>query len=134
MNAAAIEQLATATLNGSMPFPEILGRLMDEGVDFYQVDYRLRQFRFYGVHGDAVLAPLALKDLPEVHEVFDATKLQAAIHDSQMNGQKFRDFSVRAMLAGVQFYCVFLSGKRVMYLGRHGDQHVEWFPGAAPVA
>jgi hypothetical protein len=31
----------------------------------------------------------------------------------------------------VQGYFAFLSGKRVTYFGRQGDQHTEWFPGAA---
>ncbi len=34
------------------------------------------------------------------------------------------------MAAGVQSYYAFLRGKRVTYLGRAGDEHVEWFPGA----
>ena len=43
-----------------------------------------------------------------------------------------RDFSRRAMQAGVQGYFAFLRGKRVTYLGRDGNQHTEWFPGAEP--
>ena len=133
MNATTLQQLAAATLTGTMPFPEILGRLMQEGVDHYQVDFSLLQFRFYGVAGGVVLAPLVLEGLPPVHATFDVAALKAAIHDSQVNGQKFRDFCRCAMLAGVQSYGVFLSGQRVMYAGRQGDHHVEWFPGAAPV-
>lgn len=34
------------------------------------------------------------------------------------------------MHAGVQGYFAFLRGQRVTYLGRTGDQHTEWFPGA----
>jgi hypothetical protein len=26
-----------------------------------------------------------------------------------------------------------LRGQRVTYIGRQGDQHTEWFPGARPV-
>ena len=37
-----------------------------------------------------------------------------------------------AMAAGVQSYFAFLRGQRVTYLGRTGDQHTEWFPGAGP--
>lgn len=133
MNASTLQQLVTATLTGAMPFPEIVGRLMQEGVDHYQVDYLLLQFRFYGVHGGVVLAPLVLEGLPPVHDTFDVTALKAAIYDSQANGQKFRDFCGRAMTAGVQSYSVFLGGQRVMYVGRQGDHHVEWFPGAGPV-
>jgi uncharacterized protein YbcV (DUF1398 family) len=133
MNATTLQQLATATLTGTMPFAEIVGRLIQEGVDHYQVDYLLMQFRFYGVHGGVVQVPLVFEDLPSVHTPFDVTALQAALHDSQANGQKYRDFCRRAMLAGVQSYSVFLSGQRVMYVGRQGEHHVEWFPGAAPV-
>ena len=55
--------------------------------------------------------------------------LRQAILDSQQNGQQFREFSQRAMRAGVQGYFAFLKGTRVTYLGRQGDQHTEWFPG-----
>jgi hypothetical protein len=34
----------------------------------------------------------------------------------------------------VQGYFAFLRGKRVTYLGRNGDAHTEWFPGAQPIA
>ncbi len=132
MNAATIEKLASATLDGSMPFPEIVGRLIEEGVEYYLVDYRALRFTFYGVAGGVVVAPLQFEGLPEINETFEPAGLRAAILDSQSRGQKFRDFSVRAMRAGVQSYYAFLRGKRVLYLGRQGDQHVEWFPGAAP--
>lgn len=132
MNAATIERLASATLDGSMPFPEIVGRLLEEGVEYYLVDYRALRFTFYGVAGGVVVAPLQFEGLPEINETFEPAGLRAAILDSQLRGQKFRDFSARAMRAGVQSYYAFLRGKRVLYLGRQGDQHVEWFPGAAP--
>lgn len=132
MNASTIQQLAKATLDGSVPFPEIVGRLIGEGVDYYLVDYRALQFTFYGVAGGVVVAPLTFEGLAEVNEAFDRASLRAAILDSQVHGQKFRDFSSRAIQAGVQSYFAFLRGRRVLYLGRQGDQHVEWFPGAAP--
>lgn len=63
---------------------------------------------------------------------FDAVALEAAILDSQQRGQKFRAFRERAVRAGVQSYFAFVRGQRVTCLGRQGDQHVEWFPGAKP--
>lgn len=101
MNATTLQQLATATLTGSMPFPDIVGRLMQEGVNHGQVDCLALQFR---------------------------SALKAAIHHSQTQGQKFRDFCARGMQAGVQSYSVFLRGQRVMYIGRQGDHHLESFP------
>lgn len=132
MNATTIAQLAQSTLNGTLPFPEILGRLMQEGVVSYRVDFRTLQFTFYGAAGGVVSAPLQFEGLPPVGDAFHLADLRAAIHASQTQGQKFRVFCVRAMQAGVQSYEVYLKGQRVLYLGRHGDQHVEWFPGAAP--
>ena len=106
--------------------------MIEEGVEYYLVDYRALRFTFYGAAGGIVVAPLLFEGLPEVGETLDVPDLRAAVRDSQVNGQKFRDFSARAMRAGVQSYFAFLRGKRVLYLGRQGDQHVEWFPGAAP--
>lgn len=132
MNAITIAQLAQSTLDGTLPFPEILRRLIDEGVEAYRVDYRTRQFTFYGAAGGMVSAPLQLEGLPPVGDTFHLADLRATIYASQTQGQKFREFCARAMQAGVQSYEVFLKGQRVLYLGCHGDQHVEWFPGAAP--
>ena len=35
-------------------------------------------------------------------------------------------------IVGMQGDYALLRGKRVMYLGRQGEQHTEWFPGARP--
>jgi uncharacterized protein YbcV (DUF1398 family) len=131
MNTHHILELARASLSGSLPFPEIIGKLMIEGVEYYFVDYAALEMRFYGAAGITVLAPLAfVVDLPVIAPTLDRAALKAAILDSQLNGQKFSDFSRRATHAGVASYFVFLQGQRVTYLGRQGDQHVEWFPGA----
>lgn len=133
MNANKVRELAQITLSGARPFPEIVGHLIGEGVEYYHVDYLARQFTFYGKTGNGiVVAPLTYEGLPQVAEHFNATGLRAAILDSQQYGQKYRDFCRRAMEAGVQSYFAFLRGQRVTYLGRQGDQHIEWFPGAKP--
>ena len=84
------------------------------------------------VSGHAKTLPVTFERLPLVAADFCAEDLRANIRDSQRNGQKFRDFTHRAMAAGVQGYYAFLRGRRVTYLGRQGDQHTEWFPGAGP--
>lgn len=132
MNASEVARLAKVTLDGSVPFPEIVGRLLSNGVEYYHVDFVTCSFTFYGASGEAVVAPLLLPNLPPIAEVLDAAALRAAIVDSQQHGQKFPAFCVRATGAGVQGYFAFLKGKRVCYLGRLGDHHVEWFPGAKP--
>lgn len=130
MNADVVRKMAEATLKGDMPFPEIVGNLIAEGVEYYHVDYVARLFSFYSASGSVVVAPLVFEGLPEVAGNFNVVALRAAILDSQQNGQKFRQFCDRAMRSGVQSYFAFLRGKRVLYVGRQGDQHVEWFAGA----
>jgi uncharacterized protein YbcV (DUF1398 family) len=133
MNADVIRKMADVTLSGTMPFPEIVGNLIREGVEYYHVDYVSLSFSFYSESGGVVVAPLALEGLPEVAGELNIAELRAAILDSQQNGQKYRQFCFRAMRSGVQSYFAFLRGQRVLYIGRQGDQHVEWFPGAKRV-
>lgn len=130
MNTQTITEAARASLNGTAPFSVIVGNLIAAGVEYYHVDYVGLNMTFYSAEGDVVLTSIPFEGLPSVAADFNAEALKAAIVDSQSNGQKFRDFSRRAMEAGVQGYFAFLRGKRVMYLGRDGEQHTEWFPGA----
>lgn len=132
MNAIKIHEMALASLAGNLPFLEIVGNLLAEGVEYYHVDYVKLQFSFYGAEGGVVVAPLMIEHLPVIASEFNTDALRAAIVDSQRHGQKFPRFCARAMEAGVQSYYAFLRGKRVTYFGRTGDQHVEWFPGAQP--
>lgn len=132
MNANEIALLARSTQNGSMPFPEIVGQLIANGVEYYHVDYAAGSFTFYGASGAVVVAPITIDDLPPIADSFDVAALRVAIIDSQQHGQKFRDFCSRACRAGVHGYFAFLRGKRVTYFGRQGDQHTEWFPGTDP--
>ncbi len=132
MNTEIITQTARATLAGTISFPEVVVRLIAAGVEYYHVDYVAMRKTFYGANGDTVVTPIAYEGLTPVAPEFSAEGLHAAILSSQRHGQKYRDFSQRAMEAGVQGYFAFLRRKRVTYWGRTGDQRTEWFPGAAP--
>ncbi len=130
MDANAIADVARQTLAGTLSFPEVVSRLLVAGVEYYHVDYIGLKKTFYGASGEVVVTPINFEGLPAVAAEFSLQAIQADILDSQQNGQKYRDFTRRAMKAGVQGYFAFLRGKRVTYLGRQGDQHTEWFPGA----
>jgi hypothetical protein len=90
--------------------------------------------QFYDVEGGRVVTPIPCEGLQPVAAELDVAALRAPILDSQTEGQSCREFSRRAMAAGVQSYVVypprraFLRGQRVTYFGRTGDQHTEWFP------
>ena len=130
MNTELIVEAARDTLAGTAPFPEIVAKLLAAGVEYYHVDYASLRKTFYGPGGGAVVTPITFENLPSIAAEFNAAELRAAILDSQRHGQPYREFTRRAIAAGVQSYYAFLRGQRVTYLGRNGDQHTEWFPGA----
>jgi uncharacterized protein YbcV (DUF1398 family) len=132
VNTEIIAETARATLAGAISFPEVVKNLLGTGVEYYHVDYVALEKTFYSATGDHVTTPITYESLPPVGRDFDAAALRGAILDSQRHGLKYRDFTQRVMAAGVQGYIVFLRGQRVTYWGRGGDQHTEWFPGAAP--
>lgn len=132
MKSEIVAEAARATLSGSIPFPEVVRRLMETGVEYYHVDYVALQKTYYSASGEIIKTPITYEGLPSVSANFDADALRAAILDSQQNSQHYRDFTRRAMSAGVQGYMAFLRGQRVTYWGRNGDQHIEWFPSAKP--
>jgi uncharacterized protein YbcV (DUF1398 family) len=132
MDTTLITQAAAASLAGTGSFPQVVAQLMSAGVEYYHVDYVGRCTQYYDGTGGRVVTAIDFEGLPPIAPDFDSAALRAAIIDSQRHGQKFRDFSARAMRAGVQGYFAFLRGRRVTYFGRGGDQHTEWFPGAEP--
>ena len=132
MNTKIIVQAAKETLAGHTPFPQIVAMLIEAGVEYYHVDYAGCIKSFYSPDGGKVVTAITYESLPPINAELDIEALKKNIRDSQQNNQKYYDFSVRAMKAGVQSYYAFLRGQRVTYLGRAGDQHTEWFPGATP--
>jgi uncharacterized protein YbcV (DUF1398 family) len=132
MKSEVVAQAARATLDGSIPFPEVVRRLIETGVEYYHVDYVALQITYYSASSEIIKTPINYEGLPSVAADFDLDALRAAILDSQQNGQHYRDFTKRVMNAGIQGYIAFLRGKRVTYWGRGGDNHTEWFPGANP--
>jgi uncharacterized protein YbcV (DUF1398 family) len=132
MKSEVVTEAARATLDGSIPFPEIVRRLIETGVEYYHVDYVALQITYYSTSGEVIKTAINYEGLPFVAADFDLAALKVAILDSQQNGQHYKNFTTRAMSAGVQGYIAFLRGKRVTYWGRGGDNHTEWFPGANP--
>jgi uncharacterized protein YbcV (DUF1398 family) len=132
MNTEIVANTARATLEGTISFPDVVSQLLAAGVEYYHVDYITMRKTFYSTDAHTVVTPINYEGLPSVAADFNEAALRANILDSQRNGQKYRDFTRRAMEAGTQGYFAFLRGKRVTYIGRQGDQHTEWFPGAVP--
>jgi uncharacterized protein YbcV (DUF1398 family) len=128
-----IQGVLTETHAGRMTFPEVVRQFLDANVESYFVDLRAHQDVVY-LNNDTTLAqPLDL-DYGPIAQQFSQSAIVAALRAAQRDEIRYPEFMRRAAAAGVVAYWAMLTGKRVIYFGRSGDIHVEWFPGARPAA
>jgi len=134
---AALTAVARATLEGSeantLSFAEGVRLLMEGGFDGYAVDLRRASRTYYLPDGDALELPAAATAVP-VAERFDAAAVRDAIRQAQQQvmGYSYLGFCDKVAEAGCAGYVVSLLGRRVLYYGRTGETHTEYFPGAQP--
>ncbi len=127
--AAVAQQCLTATQDGSLTFPAILGRLIEAGFEAYAVDYRRGAQTFYLLDGNSLDLALPHHAAPVAAD-FDAAALEAQIRWAQSGdpAYSYQAFSRNATAAGCAGYLVSFLGRRVVYYGRTGEVHVEMFP------
>jgi uncharacterized protein YbcV (DUF1398 family) len=128
MKALAARCMAGAH-DGTMSFPEIVGALSAAGFDGYWVDYRAGLATYYGADGSAHAVAMAHRHAG-VAAAFDAGGVQAAIRHAQSGAADYSydGFNARVTAAGCMGYLVSLTGRRVVYLARSGETHVEMMP------
>ncbi len=127
MSKQVIHELAIATQQGKMTFPEVVKGLLEAGVESYLVDFATKQNTHYLTDGSTHTVPMILNpDL--IAADFDSAALVAAIRGAQADTVRYPEFVKRSTAAGVIGYWAFLTGKRVIYFGRKGEQHIEEFP------
>ncbi len=118
-----------AAHDGSLSFPEIVGRLIAAGFEGYTVDYRRDSQTYYLPDGDSVAW-----DMPQsggsVAAMFDAAAVERLVRWAQANPADYSyiAFSQRVKAAGCAGYLVSFLGRRVVYFGRTAETHVELFP------
>lgn len=127
MDTQVIEECTRLSLSGAIAFPEVVKRLAAAGVERYRVDVVGRQKMSYGHQGESFCDILAC-DIYPVAEHFSAEGVKAAILDSQHQRITYPMFLRRIMEAGCSHYEVFLDGRKAVYVGRDGNQHIELFP------
>ena len=127
MSKHVIDELAIATQQGKMTFPQVVQGLLEVGVESYLVDFAVKQKTHYLADGTAHTVPMILDPGPIAAE-FDNAGLVAAIRGAQADTVRYPEFVKRSTAAGVIGYWAFLTGKRVIYFGRKGEQHIEEFP------
>ena len=118
-----------AAHDGSLSFPEIVGRLIAAGFEGYTVDYRRNSQTYYLSDGDNVSMDMQ-PSAGSVAAAFDATEVERLVRWAQANpaDYSYLAFCEKAKAAGCAGYLVSFPGRRVAYFGRTAETHVEHFP------
>jgi uncharacterized protein YbcV (DUF1398 family) len=128
MKTQEIHDVFAESQAGNLIFPEVVRRMIAAGVESYFCDFANAQETVYGANGETHIAPMSLNPEP-VSAAFSATGIVAAIRGAQADSIRYPEFVRQSTAAGVIAYWAFLTGKKVIYIGRQGEMHVEEFPG-----
>ncbi|PZR00388.1 MAG: DUF1398 domain-containing protein [Cereibacter sphaeroides] len=126
---AIAEDCMQAAHDGSLSFPQIVGKLIASDFEGYTVDYRRNTQTCYLLDGDSILLDMPAS-ASRVAEQFDAAKVAELVRWAQANGPdySYRRFCEKVTAAGCAGYLVSFPGRRVVYFGRTAETHVEHFP------
>ncbi len=127
MSKQVIHELALATQQGKMTFPEVVRGLLEVGVESYLVNFATMQKTHFLSDGATHMVPMILDPGPVASE-FDSDAIGAALSDAQADVIRYPEFVKRVVAAGAIGYWAFLTGKKVVYLGRKGEQYIREFP------
>ncbi|HEY1189920.1 MAG TPA: DUF1398 family protein [Gemmata sp.] len=126
---AVMKECGELSLRGKIPFPEVVRRLHEANVERYHVDLTRDETTYYLPCGESYVfgtgGPRGL-----ISERFDGAAVEGAVRTIQRGEIAFPDFLRRIMGAGCVGYFTQIAGRRVQYVGRTGDMHVEPFPAA----
>lgn len=132
-----IYDCAARSAAGTISFGEVVGRLMEIGVERYHADYCRRENTFYLPDGSSLVVAIGHGDQvdpnnapPPIGVLFSARDVEAAIRRAQRGEIMYPEFVRLTTAAGCVGYFVQISGRCVQYFGRNGELHVEPFPGA----
>jgi uncharacterized protein YbcV (DUF1398 family) len=131
MNIEVMHEVSIATQKGEMTLPQVVGKLLEAGVESYLVDFASGRKTYYLADGGTHTESMILEPNP-VAPNFSAADLVAAIRGAQADTVRYPEFVRRSTAAGTVGYWAFLTGKRVIYFGRKGEQHIEEFPRPNP--
>ena len=123
-------EMTRASDEERMTFPQAVAALVAARVERYHADLMRSERVFY--MPDGASERVSMHTSPPPAAAFVAQGVEAAVGAIQRGEIPYLEFCARIAQAGCVGYHVFLSGRRVIYYGRKGDQHVEYFPGAKP--
>lgn len=127
---AAIETSTTGSDDGTLTFPQVVGKLAQVGVERYHTDLQRAEKTFYLPDGQSVVVHTKAIEA-KVAPAFNSAGVEAAVRTIQKGEIGYLEFCERIAAAGCASYIVSLSGRRAVYYGRTGEIFVEPFAKAA---
>lgn len=126
MNYEIANECATLSDQEKITFPEIVQRLMKADIELYYADLLQSNKTFYS--GDTTHTVKCLKKHDKVSPSFNLDGVVKAIKQIQFGEIKYQEFVKKIMDSGILCYMVFITGRKAIYFGRNGEQHIEHFP------
>ena len=123
MNTEAMRKALADSQAGQLTFPEVVGMLVNAGVESYFADLLRGEETFYTTDGETHRERMTLPPAKIVAD-FSQPALVAAIRAAQADQIRYPEFVKQATAAGTIGYWAFLTGKKVIYFGRNGEFHV----------
>lgn len=125
-------ECAAMSAAGKIHFGEVVERLTNAGIERYHADYSRHEITYYAPDGKSCTVPMEHGSMPIAHD-FSASEVEQSVRQAQRGEIMYQQFSHQAVAAGCVGYFVQITGKCVLYFGRNGQIHTEWFPGANPL-
>jgi uncharacterized protein YbcV (DUF1398 family) len=128
---AVMHECAARSHAGTITFPEVVARLAAAGVEWYHTDLCRAEHTYYMPSGESHVEPMYALAEPVAAKFSDAG-VDAAVRSIQRGEIQYQEFVRSIMAAGCNGYFVLIAGRKAVYFGRKGEEHVEQFP-SAPV-
>jgi uncharacterized protein YbcV (DUF1398 family) len=125
-----VREMSEASDEERITFPEVVKALMAAGIERYHADLVAGRKTYYLPSGDFEETPA--HKAAGAAMTFSGEGVEKEVRAIQRQEIAYREFCRRIADAGCVGYFVSLAGRRAVYYGRTGDEHVEWFPGAKP--
>ena len=116
-----------ASNEGRIHFGQVIGQLVEAGVESYHVDYRCGRSTYFLPDGESLDLTFE-KPAEGIADTFDGDAVHAAIRGAQRGEVMYPAFKTLTQRAGCAGYTVWIAGRHVTYFGRRGETHVERFP------
>ncbi len=127
MNYQVVKECTVLSDEGKITFPESVRRLVEGGIELYYADL-LASIKTYYSKNEAYTVNFSFASKREVSSIFSAEGVKGAIRQIQSGQINYQEFLRKIMDSGIISYMVFLTGKKAVYFGRYGEQHIEEFP------